>query len=277
MFLNKNTQKLIFITMAVYQTLQATSVGANSGPFNVYYNVIDPSYSIASNVSAGALQTGITFPVPVNASTIIVVNLSPYCNGESQTLPILAYTATPTPTLTATPTLTPTRTPTSTPTPTLTSTPTVGLTPTPTQTPTQTTTPTPTPTSTPTPTPTQTPTQTPTPTTPSMVVTVNNNHGSSISGFTLQIGGSTVSPFTSATLATGLSIGSRTPAPSTGNNSFTIQNSSSTTVTLGTIIDSVTLATITPTGVTGNPGTAINGTISLTAANITNGIQINLT
>lgn len=116
--------------------------GLAGGPFNIYYNVVDPSYILASSVSREDLLNGYdVLNVDNSAVSILVTNLDLDClNTGSYMLP----GPTPTPTVTATPTATSTSTPTPTPTKTpeitstATSTPTLSLTPTRTATPTPT-------------------------------------------------------------------------------------------------------------------------------------------
>ncbi len=112
------------------------SSGTAPGPYNIYYDVVDP-LNIATVVSTSLPATGITYSdltdingvlvsVPDNAYKIILYNTDPYCLiGDDLILPTPTPTATPTstPTLTATPTETPTNTPTITLTPTSTYTP----------------------------------------------------------------------------------------------------------------------------------------------------------
>ncbi len=112
------------------------SSGTAPGPYNIYYDVVDP-LNIATVVSTSLPATGITYSdltdingvlvsVPDNAYKIILYNTDPYCLiGDDLMLPTPTPTVTPTvtPTITATPTETPTPTPTITLTPTSTYTP----------------------------------------------------------------------------------------------------------------------------------------------------------
>jgi hypothetical protein len=127
-------------------TIKITS-GLAEGPFDIYYNAVNPSNLLAAGVTRDDLLFGYDLlSVPSTATTILVVNTDLDCiNVVSYNLP--EPTPTPTATLTSTPTPTRTSTPTLTPTSTLTSTPTATIT-TPTPTPTRTSTPTPTPTAT---------------------------------------------------------------------------------------------------------------------------------
>ena len=112
--------------------------GSAEGPFNVYYDAVNPSYLLAASASRQDLLNGLdVYSVPSGASSILVVNLDPDClTTGSYVFP----PPTPTPTATVTPTLTATSTPTRTITPTLTVTPTLTATPALTATPTLTTT-----------------------------------------------------------------------------------------------------------------------------------------
>ena len=171
--------------MATYtQILQATAIGTNSGPFNVYYNFIDPSNLITSNISSATLATGFVINIPTQAYSVIIVDQGLYCGNQSQTIAVNPLTPTPTPTTTSTPTPTLTATTTLTSTPTPTPTPTITGTPTPTPTPTIGATPTPTPTVTSTVTATPTTTSTPTPTTAPVTytVTVHAKQNSAVGG-----------------------------------------------------------------------------------------------
>ena len=147
--------------MATYQQiLQLISVGANSGPFNVYYNYIDPSYLISSSLSSATLLTGLAINIPTQSSAVILVDQSPYCNFASQTFTVTPLTPSPTPSPTTAPTPNPTTAPTPNPTPAPSPAP-PAPTPTPTTAPTPN--PTPAPTTAPTPNPTPSPTPSPTP------------------------------------------------------------------------------------------------------------------
>jgi hypothetical protein len=114
--------------------------GLAGGPFDIYYNVVDPSNLLASGVSRQDLLNGYdVLGVDNSAVSILVTNMDLDClNTGSYLLP----GPTPTPTVTATPTATKTSTPTPTPTQTpeitstATSTPTLSLSPTSTATPT---------------------------------------------------------------------------------------------------------------------------------------------
>lgn len=127
--------------------------GSAEGPFNVYYDFVDPAYIIATSASRQDLLDGLdVYSVPSGATNILIVNLDADCQTTSS---YVFPSPTPTPTATRTPTLT------ATPTPTLTATATTPATPTPT------------PTRTLTATPTLTPTLTLTPSTPEVIVYFN--------------------------------------------------------------------------------------------------------
>lgn len=117
--------------------------GLAEGPFNIYYDAVDITKILASNVTRQQLLDGYDLISIGSISGILITNTDPDCsNTGSYFFP----TPEPTPTLTATRTVTPT--PTNTPTITLTRS--AGSVPTPTPTPTVTGTPTNTPTLTPT-------------------------------------------------------------------------------------------------------------------------------
>jgi len=168
--------------MATYQQiLQLTSVGANSGPFNVYYNYIDPSYLISSSLSSATLLTGLAINIPTQSSAVILVDQSPYCNFASQTFTVTPLTPSPTPSPTPAPTTAPTPNPTTAPTPNPTPAPSPA-TPAPTPTPTTAPTPNPTPAPTTAPTPNPTPNPTPSPTPVTYTVTVHAKQNSAVGG-----------------------------------------------------------------------------------------------
>ncbi len=108
--------------------------GLAEGPFNIYYNLVDPSNLIVSGLTRQDLLDGYeVLNVSSSATKILVTNLDPDClNTGSFDLP----SPTPTPTLTRTLTPTPTSTPTISLTSSPTNTVTPGLTTTPTATPT---------------------------------------------------------------------------------------------------------------------------------------------
>jgi hypothetical protein len=132
--------------------------GLAEGPFNIYYDAVDPSKILASNVTRQELLDGYDLlSLSSTVSSIYITNLDPDClNTGSYVFPTAEPTPTPTATstLTATPTLTLSQgsIATATPTPTITAT------------------------ATPTPTPTRTLTPTPTPTTPEVVVYLDTTY-----------------------------------------------------------------------------------------------------
>jgi hypothetical protein len=173
--------------MAISITLTLTTAGADTGPFNLFFDT-DLVTPFSSSVSKGTLTSGLSLSIPESPTVTFIrvqssgsctnfIDVNNPCNPTPTPTPAPTATPTPTPTsipATATPTPTPTEAPvTPTPTPTeapVTPTPTpteAPVTPTPTPTPTEvppTATPTPEPTATPTPTPTEVPpTATPTP------------------------------------------------------------------------------------------------------------------
>lgn len=141
--------------------------GLAEGPFNIYYDAVDVSKILASNITRQQLLDGYDLLSVGSITSILITNTDPDClNTGSYVIP----TPEPSPTPTATPTLTSTATAT----PTLTLTRSVGSIPTSTPTPTRTVT------------PTATPTLTPTTTTPAPQVRfdpVYSGADSSCSGF----------------------------------------------------------------------------------------------
>ena len=82
--------------MATYtQILQATSVGYNSGPFNVYYNIVSSSNFITGSISSTTLLSGLQIQIPTQSYAVIVVDQSSYCGNQSQTFSVIPYTPPP--------------------------------------------------------------------------------------------------------------------------------------------------------------------------------------
>jgi len=114
--------------MATYQQiLQATVAGADSGPFNVYWDYVESDYLITSNISRTDLLAGVLINIPDEATSIIVVSEGQYCEGYAAIIyvtPVTTTTTTSTTTSTTTvaPTTTSTTTSTTTVAPTTTST-----------------------------------------------------------------------------------------------------------------------------------------------------------
>jgi len=114
--------------MATYQQiLQATVAGADSGPFNVYWDYVENDYLIASNISRTTLLAGVLINIRDEATSIIVVSEGQYCEGYAAIIyvtPVTTTTTTSTTTSTTTvaPTTTSTTTSTTTVAPTTTST-----------------------------------------------------------------------------------------------------------------------------------------------------------
>ena len=100
--------------MATYQQiLQATVAGADSGPFNVYWDYVENDYLIASNISRTTLLAGVLINIPDEATSIIVVSEGQYCEGYAAILyvtPVTTTTTTTTSTTTSTTTEVPTTT-----------------------------------------------------------------------------------------------------------------------------------------------------------------------
>jgi len=100
--------------MATYQQiLQATVAGADSGPFNVYWDYVENDYLITSNISRTTLLAGVLINIPDEATSIIVVSEGQYCEGYAAILyvtPVTTTTTTTTSTTTSTTTEVPTTT-----------------------------------------------------------------------------------------------------------------------------------------------------------------------
>ena len=102
--------------MATYQQiLQATVAGADSGPFNVYWDYVESDYLITSNISRTDLLAGVLINIPDEATSIIVVSEGQYCEGYAAIIYVtLVTTTTTTSTTTSTTTVAPTTTSTTT-------------------------------------------------------------------------------------------------------------------------------------------------------------------
>ena len=91
--------------MATYPIiLQATTVQADSGPFNVYYNYVGPNYIVASNISKASLLAGVTVNIPNESFAVITQDQSPYCSYVTQSITVTPITPAPTPSPTTSPT-----------------------------------------------------------------------------------------------------------------------------------------------------------------------------
>lgn len=238
--------------MSLTITVQIASCGGpNSGPFDLYWDLVRPSRLLASNITCEELLSGYVLTNVPDTTTAIILNGIGTCT-DVFTIPLVSPTPTPTassnidctvvfditpnisPTISPSPTRTPIKTPTITPTTTPTSTvtptwtPTNTLTPTntptktstPTNTPTNTATPTRTPLATPKPTTTQTPTNTETPTqTPSNTPTNTQTPANTPSNTPTSTNTPTNTPTTTVTPTTTptptlTQTPSRTPLPS---------------------------------------------------------------
>ena len=213
------------------------------------YGTYDTYYTYTAN------KAGSSCILTSNVGHIVVDVLFPKCDfvfsaeiisGSATT----TTTTTAAPTTTTTTTVAPTTTTTTTAAPTTTTTTTVA------------------PTTTTTTTTTTTSTTTTTTTVAPMPVKMSNGKGSVISGFTFVVNGSNIVGMTGASLATGLTTGSSN-ITSAGTYTYVITNSSSTTMNLVSIIDTITVNPITHTNSGTNP---ITGSITLTSGNVTNGI-----
>lgn len=60
--------------------------GSSLGPYNIYYDAVDPGLLLASNVSAATLTAGIELEVTDTATTIIVVNTRTGCGSSQQVI-----------------------------------------------------------------------------------------------------------------------------------------------------------------------------------------------
>jgi hypothetical protein len=60
--------------------------GGSLGPFNIYYDAVDPGLLLASNVSSASLAQGVNLTVSDAATSIVVVNTRSGCGSQQQTL-----------------------------------------------------------------------------------------------------------------------------------------------------------------------------------------------